>query len=155
METVVFTGCARLLPLDRGKRSGELQLSRGAVGRIDRGVDLARADRGVRREEDFFFRRHVIGADAVGLDALDAAAGVHVDAVGAQRRQHDLLAEHVLIRADLGQHLEDGDVAVVLRGDLGAAELQLTQLQLVPFDQTADQLYLYRVRLQPHPRHRL
>ena len=87
------------------------------IGRILEGVfrvrpQAAREDHGVSREEDLFFRRHVVCADAVRFDALDAAAGVHVDAVGAQ-------------------------------------------LQLVPFDQTADQLYLYRVRLQPHPRHRL
>ena len=100
------------------------------IGRILEGVfrvrpQAAREDHGVSREEDLFFRRHVVCADAVRFDALDAAAGVHVDAVGAQRRQHHVFAEHVLIRADLGQHLEDGDVAVVLRGDLGAAELQL------------------------------
>ena len=134
------------------KDPAKLNISCGAIRRVYRGVNLARADRvahaddrigrilesvlrvrpqtaredhGVRREEDLLLGRHIIGADAVGLDALDAAAGVHVDAVGAQRRQHDFLAEHVLIRADLGQHLEDGDVAVVLRDDLGAAELQL------------------------------
>ena len=134
------------------KDPAKSEASGGAVGRVDRSMDLAGADRvahadnrigrilegvfrvrpqaaredhGVSREEDLFFRRHVVCADAFRFDALDAAAGVHVDAVGAQRRQHHVFAEHVLIRADLGQHLEDGNVAVVLRGDLGAAELQL------------------------------
>ena len=59
------------------------------IGRILEGVfrvrpQAAREDHGVSREEDLFFRRHVVCADAVRFDALDAAAGVHVDAVGAQ-----------------------------------------------------------------------
>ena len=100
METVVFTGCARLLPLDRGKRSGELQLSRGAVGRIDRGVDLAREDR-VAHADDRIFRI----LEGVFRVPPQAARG-DVDGVGAE--------------AD-----EDWEE----RADLGAADIVLFQLR--------------------------
>lgn len=118
METVVFTGYARLLPLDRGKRSGELQLSLGAVGRVDRGMDLAGADRvahaddrigrvleGVLRVRAQAARGDVDGVDAVGLEELrDLNCQFHVQAV---------LQEFVGAEAD-----EDREE----RADLGAAE---------------------------------
>ena len=114
----MFTGCARLLPLDRGKRSGELQLSLGAVGRVDRGVDLARADRVAHADDrigrvlEGVFRVRaqaacgdVDGADAVGVEELrDLNCLFHVQAV---------LQEFVGAEAD-----EDREE----RADLGAAE---------------------------------
>ena len=125
METVVFTGCARLLPLDRGKRSGELQLSRGAVGRIDRGVELAREDRVAHADDRIgrilervlrvppqAARGDVDGVDAVGLEELrDLNCLFHVQAV---------LQEFVGAEAD-----EDREE----RAAFGAADIVLFQLR--------------------------